>query len=53
VRSVSLSHGASGDLAVVSINLLRKEDAPAAAAAAPAAAPAAAKAAPAKAPAKK
>ncbi|HTQ98666.1 MAG TPA: 50S ribosomal protein L25/general stress protein Ctc [Candidatus Acidoferrum sp.] len=42
VRSVSLGHGASGDLAVVSINLPKKEEAPVAAAAAPDAAAAAA-----------
>ena len=49
VRSVSLGHGPSGDLAVVSINLIKKGDeTPAAAAAAAAAAPAAAPAAPAK-----
>lgn len=44
VRSVSLGHGASGDLAVVSIKVIKKgsDDAPAAAAADAAAAPAAA-----------
>jgi large subunit ribosomal protein L25 len=44
VRSVALSHGTSGDHAVVSINVIKKgEETPAAAAAAAAAAPAAAK----------
>ena len=42
VRSVSLGHGSSGDLAVVSINLIKKGEETPAAAAAAAAAPAAA-----------
>ncbi|MES2603818.1 MAG: 50S ribosomal protein L25/general stress protein Ctc [Pseudomonadota bacterium] len=55
VHSVSLGHGPSGDLAVVSIKVIKKgEETPVAAAATAAAAPAAAAAkAPAKAPAKK
>lgn len=47
VRSISLGHGPSGDLAIVSINLPKKEETPAAAAAADAAAAPAAGAAPA------